>query len=726
MTPALLFVGSSQTVDHTQPATTAQPVSSHEVSMQGPPLVHSKGAQPGTTLHRLHNSTLQHASAPQSEEDSEPEYETSSSEAVDDFAEMAGTGGGLFAGAPKGPALFREMGSGDGENMSLGRGPGLAPPHAPYTATPSSSEGDSEDMAGMTFCRNCTQLMHDGCCTSCGHLERLDDVLFRPPADQVLMGAAAWAAAAKEPGGMAATSGVAGGIGRPHIVPPVALLWDERMEAHEEEEQTAPHPERPDRIRAIMGRLVAAGLTDACVRVSCCPATVEQLAEVHSPDLVEFVHAMAEGRQAPEDNGVLPLTSDTYVNHATFVAARLAAGGAAQVACMVVRGEVAHGAAIVRPPGHHAESNVAMGFCFFNNAAVAARAAQAVGAQRVLILDWDVHHGNGTQHIFENDPSVLYMSIHRYDSGRFYPGTGGVAEVGEGAGEGYTVNIPWEGGGLGNADYLAAFNHVLIPIAYEYNPDLIIISAGFDAADGDPIGGCRVTPEAFAAMTALLKPIAPCLLLLEGGYNLSSTAQSTEACLRVLLGEQPPPLPGPRQPSLRGIGGVLGALRVQTRHWPCVRGLLPLVQQQQQRLVAVQHAAMMQAAAHSSVPGALRPSIAAPLHRSAVGQGAVPQATPMVGLARGVPPSVAAANGHPQSPVPVPPAPPRPAAGPGQGQQGRSAPPLRVRALASRKWVLLQQIRRAAVKAWWRRHRLVVKSRQAAAASVAPAPGRRA
>ncbi|KAF5828661.1 hypothetical protein DUNSADRAFT_17277 [Dunaliella salina] len=270
------------------------------------------------------------------------------------------------------------------------------------------------------------------------------------------------------------------------------------------------------------------------------------------------------------------MTSDMYANAHTFHCARLAAGGAAEVACKVVKGEAAHGAAIVRPPGHHAESNMAMGFCFFNSAAVAARAAQGCGAQRVLILDWDVHHGNGTQHIFEDDPTVMYMSLHRHDHGSFYPGTGAAHEVGMGPGRGYTVNVAWDSGGIQNGDYLAAFTHLLLPIAYEFAPDLIIVSAGFDAAEGDPIGGCRLTAECFSHMTALLKAVAPLALVLEGGYNLRATAAATEASLRALLGEQPPALPGPKQPTMAGVQAIRKALQVQSAHWGCARTALAL------------------------------------------------------------------------------------------------------------------------------------------------------
>lgn len=323
---------------------------------------------------------------------------------------------------------------------------------------------------------------------------------------------------------------------------------------------------------------------DRCRRIACREATHEELFAVHAKSLVHRISQISSVRgelkrqvdaSASDPVPLIPafdplaacLPSDCYVNEHTFDCASLAAGTSAEVAIRVARGEFPHGAAIVRPPGHHAESGMSMGFCFFNNAAVAARAAQSAGARRVIILDWDVHHGNGTQHIFDDDPSVLYISLHRHDYGQFYPGTGRVDEVGVEQGEGYTVNVPWNASGVGNGDYLCAFNQLIIPIAYEFNPDLIIVSAGFDAADGDPIGGCRVTSECFGHMTSMLQAIAPLVLLLEGGYNLKATASATEACLRVLLGEQPPSLPGPRVPSTEGSKAVLEACKVQSAHW---------------------------------------------------------------------------------------------------------------------------------------------------------------
>jgi histone deacetylase 6 len=186
-----------------------------------------------------------------------------------------------------------------------------------------------------------------------------------------------------------------------------------------------------------------------------------------------------------------------------------------------------------------------MGFCCFNNVAIAVRAAQQAkcGVERVLIVDWDVHHGNGTQNIFYDDPSVLTFSIHRRDRS-FYPPSGFADETGKGMGAGFSVNLGWSQKGMGDADYLLAFSRVLVPLAYQFSPDLVIISAGFDASSGDPLGGCEVTPAGFAHLTALLQGVSRGKLVLvqEGGYNLKQITRCFGACLRVLRGEAPPPL----------------------------------------------------------------------------------------------------------------------------------------------------------------------------------------
>jgi histone deacetylase 6 len=179
-----------------------------------------------------------------------------------------------------------------------------------------------------------------------------------------------------------------------------------------------------------------------------------------------------------------------------------------------------------------------MGFCLFNNVAVAARAAQERGARRILIVDWDLHHGNGTQTAFWDDRDVLFFSAHQYP---FFPGTGAADEVGTGAARGRTINVPWPSG-CGDAEYLAAFDRVLLPIARVFFPDLVLVSAGFDSAQGDPFGSMRVTPAGYAQMTARLRELAGgrLVLALEGGYNLTAISRSTDACLRILLGEDPP------------------------------------------------------------------------------------------------------------------------------------------------------------------------------------------
>ena len=206
-----------------------------------------------------------------------------------------------------------------------------------------------------------------------------------------------------------------------------------------------------------------------------------------------------------------------------------------------------------------------MGFCLYNNVAVAARAVQAARlCERVLIVDWDVHHGNGTQHSFWDDPSVLYFSTHQFP---FYPGTGAAEEAGGGTGRGFNVNVPWPAG-MGDAEYLAAFDRLLLPIARSFSPELVLVSAGFDAAAGDLLGGMRVSPEGYAALTERLLSLADgrVVLALEGGYNLDAIARSAAACLRVLLGEEPARADfGPA--SRIGSAKIDEAIEVQREFW---------------------------------------------------------------------------------------------------------------------------------------------------------------
>jgi len=305
------------------------------------------------------------------------------------------------------------------------------------------------------------------------------------------------------------------------------LVYDERFLAHR-----APydHPEHPGRLTAIWQRLQEKGLVARCERIPAREATREELERIHTAGHISAIEGTAR-----ED--FRQLDPDTYACRESARAAKLAAGSLVDLASAVAAGRLSNGLALLRPPGHHAEADRAMGFCLFNNVAVAARALQASGAQRILIVDWDLHHGNGTQHSFWEDPGVLYFSTHQFP---FYPGTGAIGETGGGPGRGATVNVPWPGG-MGDPEYLAAFDRVLLPIARDFRPDIVLVSAGFDAADGDPLGSMRVCPAGYAQMTARLGSLAGgrIVLALEGGYDLEAIARSAAACLRVLLGEAP-------------------------------------------------------------------------------------------------------------------------------------------------------------------------------------------
>ncbi|KAG5056559.1 hypothetical protein AAZX31_05G020700 [Glycine max] len=326
----------------------------------------------------------------------------------------------------------------------------------------------------------------------------------------------------------------------------VGLLYDERMCKHHTPDDED-HPETPNRIRAIWNKLQSTGVPQRCVILEAKEAEDKHLLLVHSENHVNLIKNISSKQFNSRRHKIASKLDSIYFNEGSSEAAYLAAGSAVEVVERVASRELDSAVAIVRPPGHHAEQNEAMGFCLFNNVAVAARylldERPELGVKKILIVDWDVHHGNGTQKMFWNDSRVLFFSVHRHEFGSFYPANddGFYTMIGEGAGAGYNINVPWENGRCGDADYFAVWDHILLPVAKEFNPDIIIVSAGFDAAVGDPLGGCRVTPFGYSVLLEKLMNFAEgrIVLILEGGYNLDSIAKSMHACLEVLLEDKP-------------------------------------------------------------------------------------------------------------------------------------------------------------------------------------------
>ena len=292
------------------------------------------------------------------------------------------------------------------------------------------------------------------------------------------------------------------------------------------------HPESPHRLRAIMQQLDQSGTAVRLVRIDPRRAEDEWVTQIHTPGYVTTLT-----RESPSSGRVF-LDPDTSMSPGSLDAAYLAAGGALAAVDAIMAHQVEHVFCAVRPPGHHAEAGRAMGFCFFNNVAIAARYVQRkYGLSRILIVDWDVHHGNGTQHSFEQDPSVLFFSTHQYPH---YPGTGRGTERGKGAGEGYTINVPMEAGD-GDDEYRAVFEKSLVPAADEFKPEFVIISAGFDAHKDDPLASMGLTEAGYSELTSIVAGVAKrhakgrILSSLEGGYNLTALAASVDAHVKALL-----------------------------------------------------------------------------------------------------------------------------------------------------------------------------------------------
>jgi acetoin utilization deacetylase AcuC-like enzyme len=293
------------------------------------------------------------------------------------------------------------------------------------------------------------------------------------------------------------------------------------------------HPESPERLAAIYEMLDNPLMSWKFTHIDAREASHKEIETIHSPSYVEFIASTAGKRS-------VYLDPDTATSPETYEIAKLAVGGVCNAIDGVMNGTVDNSFALVRPPGHHAEKDTAAGFCVFNNIAIGAmHAILKYNLKRILIIDWDLHHGNGTQHSFYGDQRVLYFSTHQYP---YYPGTGSLQETGRGQGEYYTINIPLSTG-AGDAEFVKIFRKILQPVAMEFKPELVLLSAGFDTYFQDPLGGMRVTPDGFAAMTRILLNIADAccngrfVAVLEGGYHVAGLTKSVKAVLEEMLDE---------------------------------------------------------------------------------------------------------------------------------------------------------------------------------------------
>ncbi|XP_059186111.1 histone deacetylase 7-like [Centropristis striata] len=378
------------------------------------------------------------------------------------------------------------------------------------------------------------------------------------------------------------------------------LVYDAQMQKHQCTcGDNSRHPEHAGRVQSIWSRLHERGLRNQCERIRSRKATLEELQSVHSEKHVLLFGTNPLNRLKLDNRKLAGILSqrmfvmlpcggvgvdiDTIWNELhTSVASRIAAGCVTDLALKVAQGELKNGFAVVRPPGHHANHSSPLGFCFFNSVAIAAKQLQhKLNVSKILIVDWDVHHGNGTQEAFYNDPNVLYISLHRYDDGNFFPGSGHPSEVGAGAGEGFNVNVGWTGGlnpPMGDAEYLAAFRSVVMPIAHEFSPDVVLVSSGFDAVEGhvSSLGGYKVTAKCFGFLTRQLMSLAGgrVVLALEGGHDLKAICDASEACVSALLGMEVEPLSQSvldQKPCENAVHSLQRVIQVQGEYWQSVK-----------------------------------------------------------------------------------------------------------------------------------------------------------
>ncbi|XP_065599598.1 polyamine deacetylase HDAC10 isoform X1 [Cyrtonyx montezumae] len=329
--------------------------------------------------------------------------------------------------------------------------------------------------------------------------------------------------------------------------------------------------EVPERLSASYEQLQCYHLVERCVPVPAREGSEEEILLVHSSEHLE----VAKSTQTMNEEELKRISGnyDSFFFHPnTYHCARLAVGATLQLVDSVMSGKVCNGMALVRPPGHHSQRNAANGFCLFNNVAIAAEYAKLkYSLQRILIVDWDVHHGQGTQYIFEEDPSVLYFSWHRYEHQEFWPSLkeSDYDAVGLGKGKGFNINLPWNKVGMGNSDYLAAFFHVLLPVAFEFDPELVLVSSGYDSGIGDPEGQMNATPEVFAHLTHFLMQLAhgKLCVILEGGYHLKSLSESVCMTVRALLRDPLPQVTGEMAPCLSAIESIQNVRAAHKPYW---------------------------------------------------------------------------------------------------------------------------------------------------------------
>uniref|UniRef100_A0A8C7YJE0 Histone deacetylase n=1 Tax=Oryzias sinensis TaxID=183150 RepID=A0A8C7YJE0_9TELE len=370
------------------------------------------------------------------------------------------------------------------------------------------------------------------------------------------------------------------------------LVYDSLMQKHQCIcGNSTIHPEHAGRIQSIWSRLQETGLRAHCEVIRGRKASPEELQTVHSEAHVQL-YGTNPLRQRLDCKtcsvnpvfvrlpcGGIGVDSDTIWNEVhSSSAARLAVGSVVELVFKVASGELKNGFAVVRPPGHHAEESTPMGFCYFNSVAIAAKLLQQrLNVSKILIVDWDVHHGNGTQQAFYADPNVLYLSLHRYDDGNFFPGSGAPDEVGSGAGVGFNVNVAFTGGlepPMADAEYLAAFRTVVMPIAKEFAPDMVLVSSGFDAVDGHapPLGGYKVTSKCFGYLTRQLMDLAGgrLVLALEGGHDLTAICDASEACISALLGNELEPIPEEvlqQRPNANAVSSLEKVMETHSKYW---------------------------------------------------------------------------------------------------------------------------------------------------------------